>query len=243
MTKDALSARRRGGDKYNGTTAENQRFKEDAQQEGNKNVSYRLGVGVILVSVIFVILQFSYLKATPHIEVTSVIGEGFFALILVGGIFVIQRLQHDREIYTRLMLGISVLYFYSVTDILDEFLEQPKYITYIFEDLFQICGIALIILGMMKWIIKKERTEEALQRTHDELELRVNERTAELRKSEERYRLMFENVPVGIAHFDIKSVVTDCNEYLAEILGAPREKNHRCQHAIHIHGRPPEDRA
>ncbi|MEE9593834.1 MAG: PAS domain S-box protein [Candidatus Hydrothermarchaeales archaeon] len=45
-----------------------------------------------------------------------------------------------------------------------------------------------------------------------------------LRESEEQYRRIFENSPVGIMHYDKNGVVTNCNEYLARSLGAPREK-------------------
>jgi len=45
-----------------------------------------------------------------------------------------------------------------------------------------------------------------------------------LKKSEEKYRLVFENVPVGIVHSDQEGTVTDCNAKFAEIIGAPKEK-------------------
>ena len=45
-----------------------------------------------------------------------------------------------------------------------------------------------------------------------------------LRKSEEKYRLWFENAPLGIMHCDKDGVITDCNEKFAEIIGAPREE-------------------
>jgi PAS domain S-box-containing protein len=47
---------------------------------------------------------------------------------------------------------------------------------------------------------------------------------AELRSSEERYRLLFQRSPVGIFHMDTDLTVTDCNERFAEILGSSREK-------------------
>jgi PAS domain S-box-containing protein len=43
-------------------------------------------------------------------------------------------------------------------------------------------------------ISARKRAEEALQRAHDELELRVQERTAELEASEERFRQLAENI-------------------------------------------------
>ncbi len=45
-----------------------------------------------------------------------------------------------------------------------------------------------------------------------------------LRKSEEKFRLVFERAPIGIMHYDQTSTITDCNEKFAEIIGAPREK-------------------
>jgi PAS domain S-box-containing protein len=44
-----------------------------------------------------------------------------------------------------------------------------------------------------------------------------------LRESEEKFRLVFEKAPIGIMHYDQMSVVTDCNEKFAEIIGAPKE--------------------
>jgi len=46
----------------------------------------------------------------------------------------------------------------------------------------------------------------------------------ELRKSEERYRMIFEQSPLGIIHFDQKAVIVDCNEKFVEIMGSSREK-------------------
>ncbi len=45
-----------------------------------------------------------------------------------------------------------------------------------------------------------------------------------LRESEEKYRLVFDNAPLGIFHFEAGGVVTACNRELAEIVGAPRNK-------------------
>ncbi len=45
-----------------------------------------------------------------------------------------------------------------------------------------------------------------------------------LSESEEKYRNIFEFAPVGILNFDINTVIVDCNDILADILGAPREQ-------------------
>ncbi|MBW1674143.1 MAG: PAS domain S-box protein, partial [Deltaproteobacteria bacterium] len=45
-----------------------------------------------------------------------------------------------------------------------------------------------------------------------------------LKKSEERYRMLFKQSPLGIMHFDQKGVIVDCNEKIVEIMGSSREK-------------------
>ncbi len=44
-----------------------------------------------------------------------------------------------------------------------------------------------------------------------------------LSKSEEKYRLIFENAPLGVLHFNEKGIVTECNDQLVSIIGSSRE--------------------
>ena len=45
-----------------------------------------------------------------------------------------------------------------------------------------------------------------------------------LKESEEKYRLIFEQSPLGIMHFDVNGIIRDCNARFTSIIGAPREK-------------------
>lgn len=45
-----------------------------------------------------------------------------------------------------------------------------------------------------------------------------------LQESEEKYRLIFKNSPIGILHFDRNGDCSACNDTFAEIMGAPMEK-------------------
>ncbi|MBN1221285.1 MAG: PAS domain S-box protein [Anaerolineae bacterium] len=47
--------------------------------------------------------------------------------------------------------------------------------------------------SVQRELTERKRAEQALQQAHDELEQRVEERTTELRRSEERYRNLFDN--------------------------------------------------
>lgn len=44
-----------------------------------------------------------------------------------------------------------------------------------------------------------------------------------LRESEAKYRLIFENAPIGIIHYDEKGVITACNRYFVDIIGVSGE--------------------
>ncbi|AFM26200.1 PAS domain-containing sensor histidine kinase [Desulfomonile tiedjei] len=45
----------------------------------------------------------------------------------------------------------------------------------------------------------------------------------QLRQAEEKYRLIFENAPIGVIHFDHHGAVTACNSNFAHVIGASRE--------------------
>jgi len=45
-----------------------------------------------------------------------------------------------------------------------------------------------------------------------------------LRESEEKYRMIFENSPLGIVHFDQRGTITACNDTIIHIWGSCREK-------------------
>jgi diguanylate cyclase (GGDEF)-like protein/PAS domain S-box-containing protein len=44
-----------------------------------------------------------------------------------------------------------------------------------------------------------------------------------LRESEEKYRSIFDNAPLGLLHFNKKGVITSCNDKFVEIIGSSRE--------------------
>ncbi len=89
-----------------------------------------------------------------------------------------------------------------------------------------------------------QESQQELKEAHDKLEQRVIHRTAKLlrsnqllsreirerkiaeanlRQSEEKFRLIFENSPLGILHFDSQGRITACNESFVKIIGSSHE--------------------
>lgn len=55
--------------------------------------------------------------------------------------------------------------------------------------------------------------------------LAYREQTVKARQeSEKKYRLFFENTPIGIIHYDHHGIITDANEAMIAIFGSSREK-------------------
>jgi PAS domain S-box-containing protein len=73
-------------------------------------------------------------------------------------------------------------------------------------------------------ISERERAEAELRTYQEHLEELVAERTADLRESEERYRTLFDGMPVGIYRSTPGGQMVDVNPALVEMLGHPNRK-------------------
>src|SRR5690606_748894 len=82
------------------------------------------------------------------------------------------------------------------------------------------------LLAMTRDINDRKQAEEALQRAYDELERRVEERTAELaeanaalRKSEDHFRRMIENASDIVAILDEQGIIRYQSQAMTRVLG------------------------
>lgn len=98
---------------------------------------------------------------------------------------------------------------------------------------------------VMERTAQLRKSELELQAAREELERRVEQRTAELlrtneqlkdeisernrtedrlKRSEEKYRMIFENSPLGFFHFDGRGIITACNENFVKIIGSSKKE-------------------
>ncbi len=110
---------------------------------------------------------------------------------------------HDFEMRLRKYDGTTVWMNYSARAVRDE------------------QGQVLYYEGAMQDITERRRAEAELRKYQEQLEELVEERTAELRESEERYRTLFDGVPVGLYRTTPSGQIVDANAALVEMLGFP----------------------
>ncbi|MBL1175195.1 PAS domain S-box protein [Pantanalinema sp. GBBB05] len=91
-----------------------------------------------------------------------------------------------------------------------------------FKPLFDANGQVYQILAEGRDITERKAAELALQQLNEELELRVEQRTQELIRSERDLRTIFNNVYDAILIHDLDGTILDANDRALEVRGATR---------------------
>jgi len=78
--------------------------------------------------------------------------------------------------------------------------------------------------SIVRDITEHKQAEEKIKEYTDNLEKMVEERTSELKESEERYRGLYDSSIDGIASFDLDENILDCNQAFADMLGYTKKE-------------------
>jgi two-component system cell cycle sensor histidine kinase/response regulator CckA len=228
--------------------------------------NYTVGLFVLVISAILLCSQY-YLRKSGNYVVpiycgVSIVALYFLYALATGGVnntghlwyftfpvFALFLLGTRKGLLaTVLLLSVSLGFFFYdprsplfavySTDFKIRFVLSYMVIvlfSYLFEDLRKKSQRTLTLAN-----VELKESKQKLQQAHDELDLRVKERTAELRKvnqqlerdieerkrfenalreSEERYRILSEESPVGIALIDQEGSYTYINPKFTEIFG------------------------
>jgi signal transduction histidine kinase len=117
----------------------------------------------------------------PGIEV---FGEVLFLTVTGGCVLYVTGIQESlaENVSKPMFLGLGVLFLRSVTDVLDEVLNQPKLFMFVFEDLFMVFGTLSVVVGISRWADSRRRRERLLL----ERERRLEAQRSELERQADR---------------------------------------------------------
>jgi len=81
--------------------------------------------------------------------------------------------------------------------------------------------LSMVLMLLLALVISNRQLYATLR---DNLRLRIEKADSEAARfeSESRYRLMFNQSPLGVLHYDARGTIRDCNDTLVEILGSAR---------------------
>ena len=171
-------------------------------------MKYKLPISILLSAMVFTAYQVFSFPEVSNVELFSLLTEGLIALIVLTSIFILQNVRANKSIYNYLMSGFVLLFIAIWTDTMDELFEPPKLVTTILEDLFQVIGFTLIIVGIYTWVKYNNKITKKLHelaRT-DSLTGLLNRRfflekiNNEIEKSR-RYETGFSILFIDIDHF------------------------------------------
>lgn len=94
---------------------------------------------------------------------------------------------------------------------------------FILNDFLALVLAVLTLLFLMITLVGSVRINRSIAE-NIQLRLQAVQRENNLKVSEERYRHIFNNAPLGIFQYDLSSEIIDCNEAFAAILGSSKEK-------------------
>jgi len=145
----------------------------------------------------------------------------------------------ERKMFRKLLHKLGILYSIIVTSVAAAALSALLYLVVsMLLDTYDPVGIVIstaaplliapiVAYPSMKLLIQLERAEDELRHSHDELEQRVAERTAQLEKNHEqlsRQAQIFASLQDAVIVTDLDGLIVDWNSAATEMYGYSREE-------------------
>lgn len=163
-------------------------------------------VAVLLVTLTFALYTYQEFPRVQALDQMSLIFEAMVAGMPAAGMFLIDRLRKDdRPAYLPLLCGLAALTLSMITDALDEVVEMPAIYNLLFEGVFQVAGLGLVLLGLNVWIQQNRLLKAQLRAlaTTDFLTGCANRRHFMAAMEQEILRVQRTQRPLSLILFDI----------------------------------------
>ncbi len=129
-----------------------------------------------------------------------------------------------------IMSGFGLVLFGMLIDITDEFPSLDKYVVigdteiqaFLEKVVGYLVGFLLLSIGFWKWmptVVSLNKTKLELQKSHEQLEEKVRERTLDLQKSKERLTVTLRSIGDGVIGTDNEGKVTLMNMMAEKLTG------------------------
>ncbi len=160
---------------------------------------------MLVVVAIFTLWQWFSFPVVSERHWSSIFSEGIIALLVLAAWFMMAGLRDQRRIFIPLYWGFAGLYISMLTDLLDEFIQQPGYLTLLFEDYLQVVAYLLLLFGLGGWHKYHLRQRHELQQlaVTDYLTGALNRRGFGAAVGRELERADRYSLPLSILVFDI----------------------------------------
>ncbi|GGM54888.1 signal transduction histidine kinase [Halarchaeum rubridurum] len=154
-------------------------------------ISYWPAAAVAICSVVLTVYQ---LRAFPRIPTTtlSVALDAVFAVLLLGGVTIVQRLRTEFDLYWPFMAGTTLVHVFALVEVLDELVRQPFWFDFVFGDVTAPLGALCLFFGLRRWVVAQEAQRRELE-----------EQTAELTRRAERLDEF-----AGVVSHDLRNPLT-----------------------------------
>jgi two-component system sensor histidine kinase EvgS len=165
-----------------------------------------------------------YLIKKYGIENVVPAGEPLFI-----GRYHFAALKQNREIITGLNEGLNIIKmngkFQIIYDKWFGIIENKENEHFIIKIVLAILAPVLlmyIIIAAWSWSMRKKIQSQTAELSRELEKHKFSEKA--LMESEERSRLIIENAPLGIFHFNINGVITTCNDSFVKIMGSSKDR-------------------